>query len=75
MKKVEIYEYYSFGYNYYILLNESSNKSNKVILDDLKTYIKFIDDLDLKVTDSSLRLAGLYKDIITLKKACRGETN
>ena len=73
MKKVEIYEYYSFGYNYYILLNESSKKLNKDILEDIKTYIKFIGELDLKVTASSLELAGFDKDISNLKKACRGD--
>lgn len=55
MKKVEIYKYYSFGYNYYILLHRSGDKSNKEFLDILELYIKFIKDLNLKVTKSSLR--------------------
>lgn len=55
MKKVEIYKYYSFGYNSYILLHRSGDKSNKEFLDILELYIKFIKDLNLKVTKSSLR--------------------
>ena len=74
MKKVEIFTYYSFGYNYYILLNESSKYSNQQFLDGLNDYVRFIDNLELKVTKSSLELQKFNDDVDNLRKKCRGKT-
>ena len=74
MKKVEIFTYYSFGYNYYILLNESSNYTNQKFLESINDYLKFISNLNLKVTKSSLDLQNFEEQIDTLKKKCRGQS-
>lgn len=73
MRKVEIYKYYSFGYNYFILLHNSSGKTNKEFLYDLNNYIEFIRSLKLRVTESSLALQGLFNDLETLQKLNRGK--
>ena len=74
MKKVEIFTYYSFGYNYYILLNESSNYSNQKFLESINEYLRFISNLNLKVTKSSLDLQNFDEQIDILKKKCRGQS-
>lgn len=73
MRKVEIYEYYSFGYNYFILIHESGRMKNKEILNDIENYLDFIKSLKLNVTESSLRLQKLYIEIESLKKLNRGK--
>lgn len=72
MKTVNLYEYYSFGYNYYILLNNSSNKTNKDFFEDFLKYIEFIAELDLKVTKSSLNLQGINEKFDKLEKLSNG---
>jgi hypothetical protein len=72
MIKVNLYEYYSFGYNYYILLNNSFNKSNKEFYEDIVKYAEFISQLDLKVTKSSLNLQGINEAIYKLEKLGKG---
>jgi hypothetical protein len=73
MIKVNLYKYYSFGYNYYILLSNSSGKSNKNFYDDLVRYLEFIGELDLKVTKSSVRMQGLEDEFEKLEKIARGK--
>jgi hypothetical protein len=72
MKKMNLYKYYSFGYNYYILLNNSGQKTNKEFYDDLLKYIEFVADLDLKVTKSSLNLQGILEAFSKIEKLSRG---
>lgn len=73
MTKVEIYKYYSFGYNYFILLNNSSNDTNKEFLERIDSYITFINELKLKVTASSLKLQNIENDFEKLNKLNRGK--
>lgn len=73
MRKVEIYKYYSFGYNYFILMHDSFGKKNHEFLNDIENYLNFIRSLKLKVTESSLDLQGLNTDLETLKKLNRGK--
>ncbi|MFN8259427.1 MAG: hypothetical protein U0X41_00675 [Chitinophagales bacterium] len=73
MKHVEIYEYYSFGYNYHLLLDGRSNSSNKLCYNDLKKYIDFIEELDLRVTLSSINLTNLDSDFEELSNLAKSE--
>lgn len=72
MTKVEIYKYYSFGYNYFILLNNSSNDTIKEFSERIDSYLNFIFELKLKVTSSSLRLQNIENDFEKLNKLNRG---
>lgn len=72
MNKVEIYQYYSFGYNYHILLNGSQDDTIEEFFQKINEYLKFIDGLKLKVTKSSLKLQGIDEDIDKLSKLNRG---
>lgn len=72
MEAVSLYDYYSFGFNYYILLNNFSSKVTKEFGDEVERYLEMIDKLDLKVTRSSLKLNGLEDDLSKLEKLRRG---
>ncbi len=72
MTKVEIYKYYSFGYNYFLLLNQSQDDSIENFYKKVDSYSNFINELQLKVTKSSLRLQGLNSDYEKLEKQNRG---
>lgn len=73
MIKVNLYKYYSFGYNYFILLNNSGSKTHKDFYNDLTQYLDFINELDLTVTKSSLRMQGLQEQLEKLEKTTRGK--
>lgn len=73
MTKVEIYQYYSFGFNYYILLNRSQEDTIEEFYKKFEEYLKFIDGLKLKVTKSSLKLQGIKEDIDKLSKLNKGK--
>ncbi len=62
MQKVEIFRYYQFGYNYYILLHASDTCSNQEMQEKLEAYFDFVSDLNLRVTESGIDLKGLYGD-------------
>lgn len=68
MKPVEIYEYFSFGYNFNILLWDRHESTNNECYLDLKRLIDFIEMLDLKVSRSSVDLNNLDVDLESLKK-------
>jgi hypothetical protein len=72
MEKIKIYDYYSFGYNYSILLDGHSNKTNAECFEDLKTYVDFMKKLDLRVTISSIKLVGLVPEMTKLEKLAKG---
>lgn len=57
MKKVSVYKYYSFSFNYCLLrhFEKGNNKDN--LLRRLKGFLKFLEELDLKVT------LGIAKDL------------
>ncbi|QDP86504.1 hypothetical protein FNJ88_13425 [Chryseobacterium sp. SNU WT5] len=71
MEKIKIYDYYSFGYNYYILLNEETDKTNIECLEDLKKYTSFLKRLDLRVTTSSIKLNQLVPEMEKLQKLAK----
>jgi len=72
MKKVSLYDYYSFGYNYYILLNESSTKLVEQFSIDVHSYSSFIKKLDLKVTMALLKMKGWNDAMAELEKFNKG---
>jgi len=72
MQKVSLYEYYSFGFNYYLLLNHSEEKTNEVFYKDLHNYANFIHTLDLKVTKSLLKMNGWNDVMSSLEKQNKG---
>lgn len=73
MEKIKIYDYYSFGYNYYILLDGHTNKTNSQCLEDLKTYNNLIRELDLSVTLSSIQLVKLIPEMEKLQKLAKSK--
>lgn len=72
MQKVSLYDYYSFGFNYYILLNSSVTKSTEAFAKDVDNYNSFIRRLDLKVTTSLLRMNGWDDVMEELNKLNKG---
>ncbi|OUJ27090.1 hypothetical protein BTR13_23745 [Vibrio parahaemolyticus] len=51
MKELDIYGYYVFGYNYYLVKQGFSNETNKVAADFIREhYLDYLVDLDLQVT-------------------------
>jgi hypothetical protein len=68
MNQVSLYNYYSFGFNYYILMHDSKRKSVENFVKDLTTYANFIADLDLKVTKSLLKMGGWEGNMNALNK-------
>lgn len=73
MEQIKIYHYYSFGYNYRILLDGNSNLTNKQCYDHIKSYNDFIRRLDLGVTTSSIGLVGLIEDMTKLQKLVKAK--
>ncbi len=68
MEQIEIYGYYSFGYNYRILVNEHDEETNFICYDFIKDYIAFVDKLDLRVTKSAIALSDIQTDFEKLRK-------
>lgn len=73
MEQIRIYEYYSFGYNYHILLSDNINKTNLECNEELEKYVDFIRNLDLRVTISSIKLSGLIPEMEKLKKLAKNK--
>ena len=73
MEQIKIYDYYSFGYNYIILLSGHTDKTNAQCIEDLKTYTGFIRRLDLRVTISSIKLAQLIPEKEKLQKLAKAK--
>jgi len=73
MEQIKIYEYYSFGYNYKILLEENTSRTNYECLEALKKYTTFIRNLDLRVTTSSIKLVHLVPDMVKLQKLAKAK--
>lgn len=68
MEAVSLYDYYSFGFNYYILTNNLSGNITETFAEDVGRYLEMITKLDLEVTMSSLKLNGLQEDLVKLDK-------
>lgn len=68
MRQIKIYDYYSFGYNYHILLNSSRGNSNLKVYQDLKTYLDVVENLNLTVTMASMKILGLSNELTSLEK-------
>lgn len=73
MTKVSLYAYYSFGFNYYILRNNSSTKNVETFDKEVKNYLRFIKKLDLRVTLTLLEINGLDKELEKLEKLNKGK--
>lgn len=73
MRTVKLYDYYSFGFNYELLLNSSSQKTIEEFCKDFTTYQDFITKHNLKVTVSSLRLQNINEDLEKLNKLNKGK--
>lgn len=67
MQEIKIYNYYSFGYNYYLVSGDSKERTNADFFKWLKRCIDEIENLNLNVVKSSIRLNSLMKDYETLK--------
>jgi len=70
MKCEKLYKYYSFGFNYYILLN-TSVWTNQSLLKRLEEYYEFVRELDLSVTLSGIDFNNLDAERDQLAKICR----
>jgi hypothetical protein len=74
MKKTQIYSYYSFGYNYYLLQNvcldiniHKKDDDSDCMIERIEDFFKFLNDLDLKVTEKAAEpLLNLKEYIKTL---------
>lgn len=73
MRTVKLYDYYSFGFNYELLLNSSGGKTIEEFVKDFRTYQDFIVEHNLKVTISSLRLQNIDEDLEKLYKLNKGK--
>jgi len=72
MERVSLYRYYSFGFNYHILFSNASTWTNDNYLEQLNSYSKLLNDLDLRVTikaADSLDLQGYIEKVKKLAKA------
>jgi hypothetical protein len=56
MRKTEIFRYYAFGYNYYILRNSSSGMlvhGNDSLENSIKEFLEYLTELELRVTQNA----------------------
>jgi len=64
MKKEKIFNYYSFGYDYYILKYRSEGLKIRLLQDRIMEFFGFCDDLDLQVTkQAASNLWNVFKEI------------
>ncbi|MBS1587687.1 MAG: hypothetical protein JSS82_19295 [Bacteroidetes bacterium] len=73
MKAVKLYDYYSFGFNYQLLLYGSASKTVEEFVNDFRVYFDFIKEHNLKVTISSLKLQHINEDLEILGKLNKGK--
>jgi hypothetical protein len=73
MKSVKLYDYYSFGYNYRLLLSSDGDTTVEEFADELRRYSDFVKNHDLKVTLSSLRLHDINEDLTQVDKLNKGK--
>lgn len=71
MEKIKIYDYYSFGYNYRLLLDKNTLRTNYKSFEEIKKYNAFVKRLDLRVTISSIKLVGLIPEMEKLQKLAK----
>lgn len=69
MKKYKLYRYYQFGYNYRILLQLDETFTNEELYNRLKEYLEFLDELNLSVTKSGVRMKEVDKIYEKIKTA------
>ena len=55
MEKVSVFKYYSFGYNYGLLVNRLKSKNKENLINSLNKFLDFLNELNLRVT---LRIAS-----------------
>lgn len=64
MKKQNIYNYYMFGYNYYVLRYRSEGMEIKILIRTMKELFDYLEDLELNVTKTAAKdLSGILKEI------------
>lgn len=73
MKKIKLYDYYAFGFNYQLLLSKSDGRTIESYAKEVKRYNYFISKHNLKVTASSLSLQGFEEDSKELERLNRGK--
>lgn len=69
MLKIPVYEYYKFGFNYYVLRECNPCISNQGLLERLEDFFNFVDELKLDVTRSGIKTNELEIDYEMLKEA------
>ncbi len=67
MRKVSIYKYYAFGFNYYLSLRDSEHRTNSDYFEWIERYRNEIENLDMRVTQSSMSLKSFYDHFESLK--------
>src|ERR1700722_5290874 len=72
MKEISIYDYYAFGYNYYIWKNHCADKKVSEVLANLNEYVEKITSLELQVT--GLVIDPIIDEISELEKLKGEET-
>lgn len=68
MEKSKIFQYYAFGYNYRLLLEDLSEDTNFELAERYNKYLKFIHDLNLSITKSAINIKELDFEIQKLNK-------
>lgn len=71
MEKVKIFEYFALGYNYFISLNDSGDRTNSDYYFWLDDCLGRISKLNMPVTNSAIELNELEKDLEKLKKLAK----
>ena len=60
MRETEIYEYYAFGYNYYLLRHREPTGTTEQLASDIDDFLEKLSELDLQVT---LRVGERLSDV------------
>lgn len=62
MKEQNIYDYYAFGFNYKTLFGNLEGMSNKFAIKGLESYLMYINDMELVVTQQIIRKLPQIKE-------------
>jgi hypothetical protein len=73
MINVKIYDYFAFGFNYYLVLHDSSDRTNEKYYHWFMECLDRIENLEMPVTNSSMRLKGFLNEVDKLRIAAEDE--
>lgn len=69
MLNVKIYDYFAFGFNYYLILNDDGKRTNADYYKWFSLVLDRIESLSMPVTNSSMELKEFKIEIHKIKKA------